>query len=625
MKNYLQPMKIFISFALLSIILSLLLVPVNQEAFAAHIANHTDCVITDERTNGISEDDRDCDGLTDMWEEQEYYEKTVGGSTIRVNLTDADPLHRDSYVEIDYMTHHRPYFAAIDPTVVKFNGMELVNPDGTTGVRLHFITSDNIPHKMCINIWTDSDGDDTNDFDNIKKDWMGTSSERLSNPNFYEAKKDVYRYTLFIHTRCGTIDDQKSAGGAETAGNDAFVSLGYPGWGNVINGHDTGSTDYKSRAFMHEYGHNFGLRHGGSGDSPNCKPNYISIMNYLFEFPTKVPSFVPDYSHNMIIPELDEGALVEADGIGPSELNGLPTAIGHSTTFSHSIPPYHDRNTYADNRGVNYNWYTGNLDYFDTVRSSITNFHFNPCNDNVEERLFGFDDVHYTSLTFWATSGPFQNSTGVPMASDVGPDITPADDLVPTNNISNVLTSKQMSLQNNESLPCDPDDPHCKLFVGQMLNNTNVGVAKGTVMQDLGQDFNNTVVGVENRTIVQELTIGNVLEAISSKVLDINQHLQELEDDKFNNTQSVPNTKRDFQFALVDAPRSVYNLINDTSDRPGHSESSNRIDEALKRILVLRNLVDDKDHPTKPILKPEYNVEVLKLIDDLTVALEKKR
>jgi hypothetical protein len=548
MKNFLQLKRIFIFFGILSIFFSPLFVLVNQETFAAHVPNHTDCVINDERTSGIPEDDRDCDGLADTWEEQEFYEKTVDGNTIRVNLAGADPLHRDSYVEIDYMTHHRPYFDAINPTVIKFNGMELDNPDGTPGVRLHFITDDNIPHVNCIWIWTDG-APDLDDFDSIKKKYMGTSSERLSNPNFYEAKKDVYRYTLFIHTRCGTIDEQKSGGGAETAGNDAFVSLGYPGWGNVINGHDTGTTDYKSRAFMHEYGHNFGLRHGGSGDTPHCKPNYISIMNYLFEFPTKVTSFVPDYSHNMM-PALDEGALFEAAGIGPSEPNGLPTAIGHSTTFSHSIPPYHDRNTYADNRGVNYNWYTGNNNYGDNnVRNSITNFHFNPCNDNVEEMLFGFDDVHYASLTFWATSGPFQNSTGL----------------------------------------------------------------------------NATSVGVENRTEVGELTVSNVLEAISSKVLDINQHLQNLSEDKFNNTQSVPNTKRDLQFSLVDGPRSVYKLINDTSDPPGQSQSSIRTAEALQKILNLRNLVDNKDHPSKPILKPQYNAEVLQLIDDLTVSLEKKR
>ncbi|MFN8602299.1 MAG: hypothetical protein U0842_17685 [Candidatus Binatia bacterium] len=34
---------------------------------------------------------------------------------------------------------------------------------------------------------------------------------------------------------------------------------------------------------MHELGHNLGLRHGGFEDSPEYKPNYLSVMNYSFQ------------------------------------------------------------------------------------------------------------------------------------------------------------------------------------------------------------------------------------------------------------------------------------------------------------------------------------------------------
>ncbi len=33
---------------------------------------------------------------------------------------------------------------------------------------------------------------------------------------------------------------------------------------------------------MHELGHNLGLQHGGADDWNN-KPNYLSVMNYLFQ------------------------------------------------------------------------------------------------------------------------------------------------------------------------------------------------------------------------------------------------------------------------------------------------------------------------------------------------------
>ena len=107
--------------------------------------------------------------------------------------------------------------------------------------------------------------------------------------------------------------------------------------GKCIGGHDTGSDDYKAATFMHELGHNLNLKHGGSADNPNCKPNYISVMNYAFQFPTYASSRLVDYSHN-VIPALNEAALVENNGIGPTSPIGLETAVGHS------VPP----NTHPD-------------------------------------------------------------------------------------------------------------------------------------------------------------------------------------------------------------------------------------------------------------------------------------
>ena len=58
---------------------------------------------------------------------------------------------------------------------------------------------------------------------------------------------------------------------------------------------------------MHESGHNFELTHAGPPKfpvrEPNCKPNYLSVMNYLFQLrglPQEdaqgVPVSVADYS-----------------------------------------------------------------------------------------------------------------------------------------------------------------------------------------------------------------------------------------------------------------------------------------------------------------------------------------
>ncbi|HKQ21370.1 MAG TPA: zinc-dependent metalloprotease family protein, partial [Nitrososphaeraceae archaeon] len=405
----------FKSILMLIGVISIILVPatfsVQQETYANHVPNHTDCI------NWVGKTDKDCDGLADQWENDKKYVKN--GVTVYLPST-VYWKHRDVLVEIDYMGHHEPTWTALNTVIAKFNAMTgLENPDGTTGVKLHIIKSNNIPHnRPCINIWNDGDTDDENDFDSLKAKWMGNDTERL-NPNYQDVAKDIYHYFLFIHIRCGTTAQQQSAGGAEGPGNDGYVSLGYPGWGNVINGHDTGSNDYKARAFGHELGHNLGLRHGGSADYPNCKPNYISVMNYLFEFPTKIPSAAGDWDYSKnVIPELDENSLVEANGIGPSWPNGLPTGVGHSD-WSHTVP--HVWETTANNIQINYDWFKTNNNP-PAVSSSITNFHFDPCNDNdvtnsgYNGRLWGYNDIHYNSLIFWAAAGGHQNSTGVPNA-----------------------------------------------------------------------------------------------------------------------------------------------------------------------------------------------------------------
>jgi hypothetical protein len=77
-------------------------------------------------------------------------------------------------------------------------------------------------------------------------------------------------------------------------GGDAVVTLGW--WDNFV-----GTDLNQASTLSHELGHNLGLWHGGSpmqitevGTSPNtranvfiepnCKSNYLSLMNYAFGF-----------------------------------------------------------------------------------------------------------------------------------------------------------------------------------------------------------------------------------------------------------------------------------------------------------------------------------------------------
>ena len=77
------------------------------------------------------------------------------------------------------------------------------------------------------------------------------------------------------------------SGVADLPGNSVMITVGL--WGNFI-----GTPFVIAATTLHELGHNLNLWHGGAppvwGDAatptvvePNCKPNYLSSMNYLFQ------------------------------------------------------------------------------------------------------------------------------------------------------------------------------------------------------------------------------------------------------------------------------------------------------------------------------------------------------
>lgn len=142
----------------------------------------------------------------------------------------------------------------------------------------------------------------------------------LGSPRFPENRKDIFRYGLLAHSLAlRSITEpgkpRRTSGIADSGGGDFMLTLGR--WDN-----QTGSDFVQGATLLHELGHLFGLRHGGnvpnSAVEPNCKPNYQSVMNYLFQVrglmnAQGVPSI--DFSRQLL-PALSEGALGEAAGLG---------------------------------------------------------------------------------------------------------------------------------------------------------------------------------------------------------------------------------------------------------------------------------------------------------------------
>jgi len=256
-------------------------------------------------------EDTDGDGLLDQWEREGIDINEDGIIDLDLPALGANPLHKDLFLEIDYMgsdgTHdHKPDDDAIDDVIFAFRNAPVENPDKRDGINLHIDIDEEIYHRDFLCVW--------NEFDDIKSARFGTEAQR-NNPNsdyILIAKSLVYRYALFIHQfaewneTLGAWEISGETGIAERGGNDFIVSLG-----TFTN--KRGSRDEQAGTLMHELGHTLGLMHGG-GDLINGKPNYLSVMSYSRMFSIYVPNRRLDYSREKL-PTLDEDRLNETLGI----------------------------------------------------------------------------------------------------------------------------------------------------------------------------------------------------------------------------------------------------------------------------------------------------------------------
>ncbi len=322
--------------------------------------------------------DTDGDGIPDCWETQGAC--IDGKMVLDLPKMGADPNHKDLFVEIDYMScrpetgipcpilpngmpdFHEHLFpqAAQDKVKAAFANAPVSNPDGRTGINLHLLIDERIPHYGSIQFSGQrlpGAADDFLDLKNGSNDpavpgkrcglgpydgHFGTRAERADPncENILKAKDLVFRYCIFGHSF-----EHVSSGVSNIRGPNLMVTLGRPNfqrgannsaiqWGTSF---EREWNDLVAATFMHELGHNLGLLHGG-GDSINCKPNYLSIMRYGHQFneagrPYGIPAAAAncralpaglitcrtnrplDYSRAQLLP-LAESGLLEAVGIG---------------------------------------------------------------------------------------------------------------------------------------------------------------------------------------------------------------------------------------------------------------------------------------------------------------------
>ena len=322
------------------------------------------------------------------------------------------PTIKDVYVEIDYMSGHKPDVTAMT---------DVVNAFLTHNIHLHLLVNDDMGlHFDSIPLTTtlDSNGNvvQTGYFgasgsqgykQGYKDMFFGTAQER-ANPSASDlltAKRQLYHYVMFIHDLAGT---NGASGYGEIGGNDIIISLG------EFTNH-VGSTAEQEGTLMHELGHNLGLDHGGPvlvngalalDHSLNCKPNYPSVMNYLYQVPILV-SRPLDFSELTITNTLDENSLVDSNGIGASVPSGWQAVIGGVDANNNYQSPL----TAPFTGGVAFDRSTITPLSSTPISKNIHLFNIGNCDlntNNVLTTLNGYDDWDNMNLQFRG-SGTFAN------------------------------------------------------------------------------------------------------------------------------------------------------------------------------------------------------------------------
>ncbi|MGW6505271.1 DUF7507 domain-containing protein [Nonomuraea angiospora] len=251
--------------------------------------------------------DGDQDGLLDSWERDGIDYDGDGTVDLALNAApyNADPGRKDIFVELDWMRCEATYCKRtreLSDTAIK----QVVDAFAWRGIALHVHKSEQIPEAEGIAFDTKAPGT-WDDFDDIRTGYeeykcdgaFGDVLDRISRncENILGAKRLVFRYAVSAHGLTGkgtqsgqaevgddsldTVNGSALANIALPGGNDFVISLGV--WdGTDINDRE-GQVSVEAGTFMHELGHTLGLQHGGV-DSFNCKPNYLSVMNYTHQF-----------------------------------------------------------------------------------------------------------------------------------------------------------------------------------------------------------------------------------------------------------------------------------------------------------------------------------------------------
>jgi hypothetical protein len=191
---------------------------------------------------------------------------------------------RDIFIEVDHMN-------STDPGVIpRAEALQkVVDAFAVKGIAMHFDTGTQYSATFSTANFNLGQGDSTVTYEKcIDFDGSictGNTSQFRSLydwklANFELRRKNIFHYMLFGNSQLNT-GLSGSSGRAEISGNDSMITLG--SWGLTTSPDTNKLINYQAGTIMHEFGHNLGLQHGGFESTNNYKPNYYSVMNYLYQ------------------------------------------------------------------------------------------------------------------------------------------------------------------------------------------------------------------------------------------------------------------------------------------------------------------------------------------------------
>jgi YVTN family beta-propeller protein len=275
--------------------------------------------------------DLDADGLPDRVELGGIIGKD--GEVIEEwNLDElgASPCRKDILVDVDYMHNnqtgaseisHKPKADAIKNVVKSFAAAPVAGVEdcpypgesSDSGIGLHVDPQDETDR-----VDYDATLDLPEDFNALKAEHFDKALDPFVHYNVWGSQYDY---------RDEGITTSGGLANFVPDGQDFVITLG--AFANF------GSETEQAVDLMHELGHSIGLEHGGDVDV-NCKPNYLSVMNYSFVYDGLVDAVnggdpIVDYSRDRLA-LLDEDELSEPDGI--IDAGPVKTPLGTEAVFN---------------------------------------------------------------------------------------------------------------------------------------------------------------------------------------------------------------------------------------------------------------------------------------------------